>query len=188
METKKYSALGCCGIDCGLCPRYYTAGNSKCPGCFGKNFTEKHPSCSFATCCVKKHNLEVCGQCKDFPCEKYDNKKIQRDSFVTHKRMMKNQMIIQENGIENFIKKQNSRIKILETILSDYNDGKSKNYFCIAVALLDIKVLNTLIKESKIKIQNGNISEKDYKNKANILKDIVSKYARENNIELKLIK
>jgi hypothetical protein len=55
---KKYHTLGCCGIDCGLCPRYYTEGASRCPGCFGENYKKKHPPCSFATCCVKNNNLK----------------------------------------------------------------------------------------------------------------------------------
>jgi hypothetical protein len=188
MEIKKYNTLGCCGIDCGLCPRYYTEGDSKCPGCFGRDFAKKHPPCSFATCCAKNHNLEACGQCKNFPCKKYDNEKIQKDSFVTHKRMMENQEIIQKNGIEKYIKKQDFRIKILEKILSEYNDGRSKSYFCTAVALLDIKGLNASIKKAENKIKEENILGKDYKNKANILKKIISEYAQENHIEIKLVK
>jgi hypothetical protein len=26
-----HPTIGCCGIDCGLCPRYYTDGPSRCP-------------------------------------------------------------------------------------------------------------------------------------------------------------
>jgi hypothetical protein len=185
---KKYYTLGCCGIACGLCPRYYTEGESRCPGCFGENFAEKHPPCSFATCCVKNNNLEACGQCKDFPCEKYDGEKILKDSFVTHKKMMENQKTIKKYGIEKYMEKQNIRVNILEKILSEYNDGKSKNYFCIAVALLDIKCLTISIKEAERKIKKKNIIENDLKNKAIILKNILAEYANENNIEIKLEK
>src|SRR5215469_1380412 len=97
---KKYYILGCCGIDCGLCPRFYTEGDSKCPGCFGPNFSEKHPPCSFATCCVKNHNLEVCGQCIEYPCKKFKDKNIEKDSFVTHKKMLENHDYIKRSGIE----------------------------------------------------------------------------------------
>jgi hypothetical protein len=187
-RIKKYYTLGCCGIDCGLCPRYYTEGESRCPGCFGENFAQKHPPCSTANCCVKNNNLEACGQCKNFPCKKYDSKKVLIDSFVTHKRMMENQKTIQKYGIEKYIEKQNIRINILEKILSEYNDGKSKNYFCIAVALLDIKYLNDSIRKAENKIKKENIMENDLKNKANILKNILSEYAEKNNIEIKLQK
>src|SRR4030043_2461389 len=69
--AKEYPTIGVCGLDCGLCPRYYTQGTSRCPGCGGPDFFNKHPSCSFITCCVKKKNLEVCAECSDFPCSKF---------------------------------------------------------------------------------------------------------------------
>ncbi len=178
--VKKYFTLGCCGIDCGLCPRFYTKGESKCPGCFGNNFSEKHPACSVANCCVKNHGLEVCGQCAEFPCKKYGNKNIEKDSFVTHKKMMRNQAYIQINGIEKYIEEQNIRINILEKLLNDYNDGKSKSFFCIAAALLDINDLNEAIKKAE------NIPE--IKNKANVLKSLLQQYAADKKIELKLDK
>jgi hypothetical protein len=69
--VKKYPTIAVCGLDCGLCPRYYTEGPSRCPGCAGPGFFDKHPSCSFITCCVKKKGLEVCAECADFPCAKF---------------------------------------------------------------------------------------------------------------------
>src|SRR5512145_448571 len=68
-KLKKYETIGCCGIDCGLCPRFHTKGDSACPGCGGVNFKEKHPSCGFVTCCVIKNGMEVCADCKDYPCK-----------------------------------------------------------------------------------------------------------------------
>jgi hypothetical protein len=76
----------------------------------------------------------------------------------------------------------------LEKILSEYNDGRSKNYFCLAVALLDIKCLNKSLLEAENKIREKNILENDFKSKAKILKSIFSKYANEKNIDLKLRK
>ena len=69
--VKAHPTLGCCGLDCGLCPRYYTVGASRCPGCCGPGFFEKHPSCGYITCCVKRKNLEVCSQCDEFPCSRF---------------------------------------------------------------------------------------------------------------------
>ena len=87
-SSKKYPTTGCCGIDCGLCPRYYTEGSSRCPGCCGPDFFNQHPTCSHITCCVKKKNLEVCGHCDEFPCTKFDTwfDEDTYDSFVTHKK------------------------------------------------------------------------------------------------------
>jgi hypothetical protein len=38
-HIKKYPTIGVCGLDCGLCPRYYTIGPSRCPGCAGPVLT-----------------------------------------------------------------------------------------------------------------------------------------------------
>ena len=141
MNTRKYATVGCCGIDCGLCPRYYTEGTSRCPGCGGEGFERKHPSCSFITCCVKKHGLEVCAECGEFSCGKFDRETGERDSFVTHRRVMANQQMIAEIGIEAFLRRQAERVAFLETALNQYDDGRSKNYFCLAAALLSIDSL-----------------------------------------------
>ena len=78
--NKQYSTIGCCGIDCGLCPRFYTQGSSACPGCGGKDFAEKHPSCGYLTCCSVKRNLEVCAQCNEF----HANGSIQKEKGTIH--------------------------------------------------------------------------------------------------------
>jgi hypothetical protein len=141
-KNKKHPTIGCCGIDCGLCPRFYTDGMSRCPGCCGEGFDKKHPSCSFITCCVKKHDLEACGQCGEFPCQKFDKETGERDSFVTHRMVMSNQRLIAEIGIDAFIDRQRKRINFLETALKCYDDGRSKSFFCLAAALLSIDSLN----------------------------------------------
>jgi len=177
--VKKNYILGCCGIDCGLCPRFHTDGDSKCPGCFGHNFSKKHPSCSFANCCFKENKLEVCGLCNNFPCNKYENKeKVLKDSFVTHKKILQNHYFIKENGLNEYIKKQKIRIKLLNILLEKYNDNRSKNYYCIAMALLKIKSINKIIKFIN---ENKEIGIEMVKNKIN-------EYAKEENIELKLEK
>jgi hypothetical protein len=134
MAGTQHPTIGCCGIDCGLCPRYYTDGSSRCPGCAG----DKRPfSCGFITCCVKKRSLSVCAECGEYPCAKYANReKIEKDSFVTHKRMFRNQEMIREYGLDAFLAGQAERIAFLETALAKHNDGRSKNIYCIAAALL----------------------------------------------------
>jgi len=141
-RVRKYPTIGCCGIDCGLCPRYYTDGTSRCPGCDGDGFPDKHPSCSFITCCVKKHGLEVCAECGEFPCQRFDKETGERDSFVTHRRVMPNQRLIIEIGVYAFLEQQSRRIAFLETSLERYNDGNSKRLYCLAAAILSIDSLN----------------------------------------------
>jgi hypothetical protein len=177
--AKKHYVLGCCGIDCGLCPRFYTEGKSKCPGCLGPDFANCHPSCSLANCCFKKNNLEACGLCGNFPCNRYENQdKVLKDSFVTHKKIFQNQYFIKEHGLNEFIKQQKIRIKLLNILLEKYNDKRSKNYYCIATALLNIDNINKILNIIK---QNKEINIEMLKNKIN-------EYAKEENIEFKLNK
>ena len=176
---KEYSTIGCCGIDCGLCPRFYTDGHSRCPGCGGSGFGSKHPPCSLKTCCTEKHSLEICSQCIEFPCQKYkDKKKIERDSFVTHKKIFKNHEQIKALGIGEFISNQNKRISILQDLLANFDEGRSKSYFCLAAALLSTECLQTARDEATL--------ETDRKRKAKALKAALQKCAEMENVILSL--
>ena len=137
--VKQFPTIGCCGIDCGLCPRYYTEGNSRCPGCCNLNFFNKHPSCSLITCCVKKKGLEVCGECEEFPCFRLDPwfSDNPYDSFVNHKKIKFHLNFIRKYGINEFIKNQEKRIELLEVMLHEFNEGRSKNFYCLS-ALIEI--------------------------------------------------
>ena len=176
--TKTYPTIGVCGLDCGLCPRYYTVGPSRCPGCCGSDFFNKHPSCSFITCCVKKKNLEVCAECSEFPCSKFksDDEYQQlalSSSYPPDRNVMSNLKFIRDHGVKKFIDQQEKRIRLLKTMLENYNDGRSKSFFCKAVALLDITSLETSLDDITQKIETNNIKSDDIKTKAKILKNIL---------------
>jgi hypothetical protein len=188
-SIKKYTTLGCCGLDCGLCPRYYTIGTSRCPGCGGPDFFEKLPSCSYITCCVKNKNYEVCSECNDFPCSKFENwleNGGEYDSFLTHKKAKFNHEFIQTYGLKNFIEQQKKRITLLENMLNNYDDGRSKSYYCIATTLLPISDLDNSIQKMEKKFQNSIFFRK--KEKSKILKKFLNESTTKNNIELKLRK
>jgi len=125
---KAYPTIACCGLDCGLCPTYYTKGPSRCPGCCGPGFFEKHPSCSIIACCVKKNGFETCAECEDIPCTKIA-KWDMGDSFISHKVCLSNLKQIKTIEIEKFVEIQKKRIELLEIMLDQYNEGRSKNFF-----------------------------------------------------------
>lgn len=178
---KKYNTIGCCGIDCGLCPRFHTKGDSVCPGCGGLNFKEKHPSCGFLTCCTIKKGLEVCSECNDYPCSRFEPERKGYDSFVTHKRVFANLDFIKKHGIHNFIDQQKLRMNILSDFLSNYDEGRSKSFFCISCALIP---LDKLQETHKYIINfDDSILLKD-KNK--LLKERLQKAAESLEIDLKL--
>ncbi|MBY8990822.1 MAG: DUF3795 domain-containing protein [Candidatus Lokiarchaeota archaeon] len=185
--VKTYPTIACCGIDCGLCPTYYTKGPSKCPGCCGLDFFKKHPSCSIITCCVKNNKFETCAQCSEFPCTKLNQWDVY-DSFVCHRVSLYNLNLIKEKGIEEFINQQNKRTKSLKTMLEDFNEGRSKSFYCIASALLPIENLEESISKSKAQIKDEGIDLKDLEAKSKILKSLLNQYANKQNLELKLRK
>jgi len=185
--TKKYPTIACCGLDCGLCPTYYTKGPSKCPGCCGSGFFNKHPSCSILNCCVKRNNFETCAECNDFPCSKILKWDL-GDSFISHRVSLSNLNVIKKNGLQKFIESQKKRITILEIMLEQYNEGRSKSFFCIATALLSIENLEYALKICREQNRKNNISLNDLKSRSKFLKDILNDLAFKGGIQLKLRK
>jgi hypothetical protein len=188
-HVKIYPTVGVCGLDCGLCPRYYTVGASRCPGCCGPEFFSKHPSCSFITCCVKKKNLEVCAECADFPCSKFKSYEEyqqlkESSSYPSYKKVMPNLNFIKEHGIEKFVGQQKKRIKLLETMIINFDDGRSRSFYCKSAALLNLAALNHSLDKAIQTIKTGNIKPNDTKTKAKILKDILSEIALKEGVEL----
>jgi hypothetical protein len=176
---KKYPTIGVCGLDCGLCPRYYTKGTSRCPGCAGPDFFHKHPSCSFITCCVKKKGLEVCAECSEFPCSKFksdeDYQQVKESSsYPSYKKVMPNLNFIKEHGIKNFLEQQRKRMKLLKTMIENFDDGKSRSFFCKTTIFVDIADLEKSLYEATKRIKTNKIKPNEVKMKAKILKDIIN--------------
>jgi hypothetical protein len=182
-KLKKYETIAACGIDCGLCPRFYTKGNSACPGCGGLNFKEKHPSCGVLTCCVIKNGFETCAECKEFPCSRFKTEGAGCDSFTTHKKMLSNLNEIKTIGIEQFVEKQKTRIDILSNLLTNYDDGRAKSFFCQTCALFSIDKLQELSNE--VKTTDANV---ELKEKSKIVRKLIMKTADTLGVDLKLNK
>ncbi|MFO7997285.1 MAG: DUF3795 domain-containing protein [Dehalococcoidia bacterium] len=188
-HAKIYPTIGVCGLDCGLCPRYYTVGASRCPGCCGPEFFSKHPSCSFITCCVKKKNLEVCAQCSDFPCSKFSSDEEyqqlkESSSYPSYRKVMPNLNFIKEHGIEKFAGQQRKRIELLETTIADFDDGRSRSFYCKSAALLDLTTLENSVDKARQRMKTDNIKPDDTKAKARILKGILTEIALKEGVEL----
>ena len=176
---RKHPVFSLCGLNCCLCPRYNTEGKSKCPGCGGKDFNLKHPSCAVINCNKKKDNVEFCFQCKSYPCKKY-TKENNEDSFITYKNVMKDFNDC-EKYINKYIDKLNKKTLILERLLKEHNNGRLKNFYCIAVNLLEIQDLENVIKS----VEDLSISKED---KIKLIVDLLNDVASRNNISLKLRK
>ena len=142
-QTREYPLFSACGLNCGLCPRHHTNGSSRCPGCAGEGFSEVHPPCGVLSCCRRK-GLEYCLSCYEYPCTKYDGADS-KDSFITHKNQFADIEMAKRIGIEAYKVKLNAKIAVLEELLRDYDDGRRKGVYCLAVNLLDMQEINTVM-------------------------------------------
>lgn len=73
-------------------------------------------------------------------------------------------------------------------MLQNFNDGKSKSFYCIATTLLPIRDLETSLKKAEQKIKAEKIKSDDLKTKSKILKGFLNNFATKEGIELKLRK
>ena len=180
-KLRKNPLFSACGLNCGLCSRYYTDGPSRCPGCGGEGFTEAHCSCSVLSCCERK-GVEYCFQCDEFPCAKYDGAD-QTDSFITHLHQFKD-MDKAKLDLATYETELNTKIGLLETLLEHYNDGRRKSLFCTAVNLLELadveEVMAQIVAQTK---ENDPIKEK-----AKIAAQLFQTMADERGLSLKLRK
>ncbi|MCL1905818.1 MAG: DUF3795 domain-containing protein [Clostridiales bacterium] len=141
--AREYPLFSACGLNCGLCPRYYTAGPSRCPGCAGSGFSALHPSCGVLSCCGRK-GLEYCFLCAEFPCKKYTGADLS-DSFITHKNQFKDMQKAKREGLEAYKAGLEEKAGALAALLKGYDDGRKKGFFCLAVNLLELEDINTLL-------------------------------------------
>jgi len=85
--------------------------------------------------------VNICAECTEFPCKRFEKETGEHDSFVLHRKVMPNQRLIAGIGIDEFIKQQRKRISFLENALEQHNNGRNKNFYCIAATLLTVEKL-----------------------------------------------
>ena len=181
-QTRTNPLFSACGLNCGLCPRYYTDGQSRCPGCAGEGFTEAHCSCSVLSCCQRK-GLEYCFLCAEFPCKKYDGADL-TDSFITHKNQFTDMTKAKHIGLTAYEAEQAAKIKALVELLTNYNDGRKKSFFCLAVNLLELADIDAVMTQIAAEVK----PEMQLKEKAAIATRLFEEMAAQRGIILKLRK
>ena len=184
MEYKQraFPLFSACGLNCGLCPRHQMEGTSKCPGCSGIEFLKKHPACGVLSCCQRK-GLEYCYQCDEYPCKKY-NGADQSDSFITHLKQFCDMEKAKTLGIDAYRKELNEKVSILETLLADYDDGRRKGFFCLAVNLLELQDVRYVMEQISSQTQ----PEQSVKGKTTTAVQLFQSMAEQRNLTLKLRK
>lgn len=181
-KERQYPAFSACGLNCGLCPRYHTAGTSRCPGCAGKGFLEKHPTCGILSCC-QRHGIEYCYLCEEYPCKKYDGADL-TDSFITHKNQLENFDKVRSIGLEAYIAELNNKMELLEQLLNNFDDGRKKSLFCTAVNLLKLEDIKFVIE----RIHAETNADTPIREKSAIASRLIQAVAEQRDVSLQLRK
>jgi hypothetical protein len=181
----KHREIGVCGLSCRLCPRYHTDTRSRCEGC--KSQARIALGCPFITCAVKKKEIEFCWDCAESTsCEKWARHRELgkvRDSFKCYQKLESDISFIQSQGVVAFEKLQTAREQILKEMLNQYNEGRSKSYYCIAATILEIDELENIISNAKVLSDGMNI-----KDRSKVLHSLIDSVAKDKNYHLKLRK
>lgn len=180
---RPYPLLSACGLNCGLCPRYHTDGTSRCPGCAGEGFWSKHPSCGIISCCCRHGEIEYCFQCDAYPCKRYDGA-ASADSFITHRHQLKDFIKAKDIGLGAYQVELNEKVEILQELLLNFNSGRQKSFFCIAVNLLDLADVKDVMR----RITETASPDAAIKEKSCIAVNELTSMAEKRNIVLKLNK
>lgn len=167
-----------CGLNCALCTMKL---DGYCPGCGGGAGNQ---GCAIAKCSLRQGGLEYCFQCREYPCEKYDNTEA-FDSFITHRNQLKDMEKAQKTGMEQYHSDLHKKAEILRYLLLDYNDGRHKSFFCIAVNLLVIQDLNAVMEQILHETCGGNLSIKE---KSAVAARLLQSVAEQRSVVLKLNK
>lgn len=136
--TRKEPLFSLCGLNCGLCTMYV---GGYCPGCGGG---EGNQSCSIAKCSMQHGNIQYCFACREYSCQKYD-KWDEYDSFIPCRSRQKDVDRARRMGINAYITELKEKMKILDRLLNNYNDGRRKTFFDTAVYLLELRDIQTVM-------------------------------------------
>lgn len=181
----KYSKIGSCGLSCRLCPASHTEAVSWCGGCRSESRTAV--GCPFITCAVKNRGIEFCWDCKESAtCQKWKKPRDfgkEHDSFKCYQTLEDDINYIQKNGIEKFNEQQRIREQLLIEMLREFNEGRSKSYYCIAATVLEIEELRNALDKAR-KESKG----LDMKAKSKVMHSVLDSIASKKNYHLKLRK
>lgn len=165
-----------CGLNCGLCPMRL---GGHCPGCGGGAGNQ---SCAIAKCSLQHDKVEYCFLCPEYPCWRYEGIE-EYDSFITHQRQLKDIARVQEMGIDTYNEEQVKKAEILQTLLSDYNDGRRKTFYCVAINLLPLQDIENVMKQV---VENRSFNNLIIKEKAEKVTSLFQNFAIQQGLVLKL--
>jgi hypothetical protein len=60
------------------------------------------------------------------------------DSFISHKNKFRDMEKAKRFGMDSYKAELNDKVGILESLLSQYDDGRRKSFYCLSVNLLEL--------------------------------------------------
>jgi hypothetical protein len=182
---KSYVEIGVCGLSCRLCPAYHRETKSKCEGC--KSEYRLGAPCPFHTCGLKKRRIDFCGFCdENSTCDRWKRfreRGKKYDSIVCYQRLEDNIAFIKKYGLEEFAKQQKTREKLLQAILAEFNEGRSKTLYCTAATVLEIEELESVLEKARTKSKGLEIRAK-----SEVMHSLLNEIAEKKKYLLKLRK
>lgn len=176
--SRSYPLFSLCGLNCGLCSMYL---GNYCPGCGGGAGNQL---CAIARCSQQHDGIEYCYLCEEYPCVKYEGID-EFDSFITHRNQLKDFEKVKKIGIELYKSELAEKIEILKYLLANFNDGRRKSFFCLAVNLLELQDIKSVVEQIKTETESDNLTLKE---KAAIAANLFQTMAVKRSILLKLNK
>lgn len=173
---RKNQLFSLCGLNCGLCPMLL---GNHCGGCGNGN-----QSCKIARCSLEHGKIEYCYECSQYPCEKYQHTD-EYEIFIPVRRRKADLERAKNIGIRQYNLEQQEKVQILSYLPSNYNDGRRKNFFCIAVNLLELPEICEAINQIQ---SNDGLASLPFKEQCLYVAEVFQKAADRKNIKLKLIK
>jgi hypothetical protein len=176
--TREEPLFSQCGLNCGLCTMYL---GNYCPGCGGG---EGNQSCAIAQCAIQHANPTYCWECSAYPCTQYEH--FDRyDSFVPHRNRKHDVAAFHAMGKEAYLAMLRRKMAVLNELLTQYNDGRHKTFFCTAVYLLDLADIQTVMDQL-----HGDqvLAQQPRKARAKYAAALLSTMAHARDVSLKLIK
>jgi len=181
MEEKYY--IGVCGLYCGLCPRFQSSAESRCPGC---HLGEQHNYCSVWKC-AQKGDHWTCSECADYACDRLRRAIGEgADSFISHRPAFPNLDRIRQAGLEAVLAEGHERRELVEHLIAHYNEGRSMSFFCVAATLLPPDLVRQAIAELEDAEARGLLDASDRKASAKAMRATLQELADEAGIDLKL--
>ncbi|MEA4822706.1 MAG: DUF3795 domain-containing protein [Clostridiaceae bacterium] len=149
-----------------------------CPGCGGGAGNQ---GCVIARCSLEHGGYNYCFECSEYPCTKY-NAITEFDSFITHRNQIIDLEKAKSKGMSVYLAKLEQKATILKYLLENYDDGRRKTFFCLAVNLLELSDVKTVIKNLETDISLAAAR----KEKALVAVTYFEGMAKQNGITLKM--